>query len=322
MLKKLNLTSLTFNLLNYCAKKKIKLNGSTSFFHLSCGMANSKFEYVRGFEDASDPILLKNCFVAIRVDGQRFHQFSKAHNFYKPNDKRALDLMVEAATSVMKSFYPSIKIAYGQSDEFSFIVSRSSDLYNRRANKLLSLIVSTFTSSYVFHWSKYLKDVVLKYPPAFDGRCVMYPSEKEIIDYLKWRQVDCHINNLYNTTFYCLTGEYHSCEVNENNETVFIPMQNPKPLSNFDAQVRLSGTVSSNKHDIMFLEHGVNYNNEREQFKKGSLLILERGDDSTSNVKKSSKKKSTKDPEDIKISCLNIDVVKSSFWEDNSYLLE
>lgn len=51
-------------------------------------MANSKYEYVREFESATDYKLLKDSFVVVRVDGQNFHRFSKDHNFFKPNDKR------------------------------------------------------------------------------------------------------------------------------------------------------------------------------------------------------------------------------------------
>lgn len=51
-------------------------------------MANSKYEYVRNYEDACDPILLRNCYTVVRVDGRSFHKFTKLHKFYKPNDKR------------------------------------------------------------------------------------------------------------------------------------------------------------------------------------------------------------------------------------------
>lgn len=40
--------------------------------------------------------------------------------------------------------------------------------------------------------------------PTFDGRAVLYPSVENLRDYLSWRQVDAHINNLYNTTFWTL----------------------------------------------------------------------------------------------------------------------
>lgn len=33
---------------------------------------------------------------------------------------------------------------------------------------------------------------------------MLYPSDRTLRDYLSWRQVDTHINNLYNTCFWCL----------------------------------------------------------------------------------------------------------------------
>jgi hypothetical protein len=89
-------------------------------------------------------------------------------------------------------------------------------------SKLMTNICSLFASSYVFHWSKYFPDLQLQYPPAFDARVVLYPSDQNLRDYLSWRQVDCpclhlvnlpalnissisgHVNNLYNTTFWAL----------------------------------------------------------------------------------------------------------------------
>ena len=47
--------------------------------------------------------------------------------------------------------------------------------------------------------------------PSFDGRIVLYPNENVLKDYFRWRQVDCHINNLYNTVFWQMvnTGKSH-----------------------------------------------------------------------------------------------------------------
>lgn len=72
------------------------------------------------------------------------------------------------------------------------------------------------------NWSKYFPSTPLEYPPSFDGRIVLYPTEKEVRDYFSWRQADskadthydaryrslnmivAHINNLYNTLFWAL----------------------------------------------------------------------------------------------------------------------
>lgn len=75
-------------------------------------------------------------------------------------------------------------------DYYSFLFRKSSSLYNRRQSKIMTTVVSLFTSSYVFNWSKYFPETQLKYPPSFDGRTILYPSSKEIRDYFSWRQVD------------------------------------------------------------------------------------------------------------------------------------
>ncbi|KAJ1980210.1 tRNA-His guanylyltransferase [Dimargaris verticillata] len=135
-------------------------------------MANSKYEYVRQFE--RETFLLPNTWLVVRIDGQGFHkyvflcfarrcEFSDKHQFEKPNDARALNLMNHCAKTVFDAV-ADIRFAYGESDEYS----------------------------------------PLKYPPSFDSRVVCYPSYQNLRDYLSWRQADCHINNLYNTTFWAL----------------------------------------------------------------------------------------------------------------------
>lgn len=163
-------------------------------------MANSKYEYVRDFE--TDDKLLPNCWIIVRIDGRGFHKFSTKHNFEKPNDTRALNLMNKSALQVMNEFNDII-LAYGQSDEYSFVFRKNTTLYQRRASKIASCVNSLFSSSYVFFWDKVM-NLKLKYPPSFDARAILYPTDQNLKDYLSWRQVDCHINNLYNTTFWNL----------------------------------------------------------------------------------------------------------------------
>ncbi|KAF9483189.1 tRNAHis guanylyltransferase [Pholiota conissans] len=167
-------------------------------------MANSKYAYVRNFE-LPDP-LLPGTYMLFRLDGHSFHRFSDKHEFTKPNDVRALQLMDHAAKDVMEE-YTDIVLAFGESDEYSFLLRKSTTLYNRRESKIVSTLTSLFTSCYVFHWPKYFPDRPILYPPSFDGRIVLYPTEKHVRDYFAWRQADTHINNLYNTTFWALVQQ-------------------------------------------------------------------------------------------------------------------
>jgi len=229
----------------------------------------------------------------------------------------------------------------GESDEFSFIIRRLSKLFNRRQNKITSLIVSSFTSAFVYYWSKHftshsadgtIESIKLQYPPAFDGRCVLYPNEKLVMDYLKWRQVDCHINNLYNTTFYALTGQYTKYPINSDSNLI---IDKPKPLTAREATDRLSKTSSSDKHEILFSQYGINYNNELEQFKKGTVLLLNIPEDLSQEVYRNHREKKQKDKKshqvlesdneesdlDQYISIQNVDIIGEKLWAENKKLL-
>lgn len=65
----------------------------------------------------------------------------------------------------------------------------------RRASKLVSLVASCFTGSYVRFWANFLPDTELQRTPIFDGRAICYPTDTILRDYLAWRQADTHINN-------------------------------------------------------------------------------------------------------------------------------
>ncbi|XP_041968190.1 probable tRNA(His) guanylyltransferase isoform X2 [Aricia agestis] len=173
----------------------------------------------------------------------------------------------------------------------TWIVIRLDDtnLYNRRASKLLTTINSKFSTSYVFYWNKFFEKESLKYPPTFDGRIVIYPSDENIIDYLKWRQADVHINNLYNTTFWAL--------VQQGNLTPVL------------AEKRLCGTVSSDKNEILFKEFNINYNNELPIYKRGTLMLRK-------NVSNEDENKYANVIVDV-----HDDMLKDNYWKDHSTLL-
>ncbi|TGZ84342.1 putative tRNAHis guanylyltransferase [Ascodesmis nigricans] len=216
-------------------------------------MANSQYGYVKSFETPDR--LLPNTWIVIRLDGRGFHKFTARHGFEKPNDKRALDLMNACAEAVVTDL-PDVIFAYGVSDEYSFVLKRECELFERRESKLVTTIVSHFTAHYIYLWPQYFPSTTLTMPlPTFDGRAVLYPSTENLRDYLSWRQVDAHINNLYNTTFWMLILRGGRTEK--------------------EAERELQGTVSGDKNEILFSQFGINYNNEPEIFKKGSCIYRE-----------------------------------------------
>ncbi|KAG0366777.1 tRNA-His guanylyltransferase [Gamsiella multidivaricata] len=163
--------------------------------------------------------------------------------------------MNHAARSVMHEL-DDILLAFGESDEFSFLFRKSTDLYQRRESKIVSTVVSLFTSAYVYYWNDYFVDSKRPlYPPVFDGRAVLYPSEVEVKDYFAWRQADTHINNLFNTSFWALVEK--------------------GGLTPKAAEIRLSGTDSKDKNEMLFTEFNTNYSKLPAIFRKGSVLLRE-----------------------------------------------
>lgn len=96
-------------------------------------MAKSKFEYVKEFE--RDDHCLPNCWIVVRIDGRNFSKFCETHQFVKPNDMAALELMNRAAITVMEDF-KEIILGFGQSDEYSFVFRKDTELYKRRGTCL------------------------------------------------------------------------------------------------------------------------------------------------------------------------------------------
>ena len=207
-----------------------------------------RYQYLQNYE--SEETLLRDSFIVVRIDGRGFTPFCLKHEILRPIDDRLVNLMLKCGRGVMER-YKDIAVCYGQSDEFSFVLNRHATLFNRNRDKIISSIVSSFTSYFVFFWKSFFPDLELQYPPSFDGRAVLYANFKLIRDYLSWRQADSHINSLYNYTLCVLmrTG-----------------------LDGPTATEQLNGTVSSQKHEILN-KHGIDFNLLPLNHRRGTTLL-------------------------------------------------
>jgi len=145
--------------------------------------------------------------ILLFINKANSHSFTDVHKFAKPNDVRGLNLMNRAAAAVLDNV-PDIILGYGQSDEYSFLIHKHSTLFSRRADKIISTIVSTFTGAYVLHWPKFFHSdstanttsthTPLLSLPTFDGRAIAYPNLNVVKDYFSWRQTDCRSSYPWN----------------------------------------------------------------------------------------------------------------------------
>jgi tRNA(His) guanylyltransferase len=162
-------------------------------------------------------------------------------------------------------------------------------------------------------WSTFFPNQPLTRPyPTFDGRCVAYPETEILRDYLAWRQADCHINNLYNTTFWSLVlkGEMEAREAEE----------------------KLKGTVAADKNEILFSKFGINYNNEPEMYRKGTIMyrayddvadkVGDEGGGKAADVESNTQiEKERKRKMKARIAVEHVDVIGDGFWDSKPYIL-
>ncbi|GJV67210.1 tRNA(His) guanylyltransferase 1 isoform X1 [Tanacetum coccineum] len=192
-------------------------------------------------------------WIVVRIDGCRFSRFTKVHEFKKPFDQQAAELMNSCAMAVFEEFKDIIVYGYGQSDEYSFVLEKNTQLYQGRASKLVSAVCSVFTDTYVKKWKEYFPEKELEYAPRFDGRAVCYESYQLIRDYLSWRQVDCHMNTRSNTLFW---ARVHNGE------------------SRKRAQKNLEGReVMRERFQTLSQEFGIEYNQLPLMFRNGSSIF-------------------------------------------------
>ena len=212
--------------------------------------------------------------------------------------------MNAAATEVVRGLV-DVVLAYGQSDEYSFVFHETTTLFDRRAAKLATTVATMFTAEYCMQWPLLFPDKPLERPyPTFDGRCICYPQRKILRNYLSWRQADCHINNLYNMTFWNMVLK--------------------GGMTTTEAEEELKGSVASDKNEILFSKFGINYNNEPEVYRKGTVVYRaydgvppgEDGATSKTQLEKERKKK-----QKARIAVEQVDIIGDAFWEARPYIL-
>eukprot|EP00268_Persea_americana_P047133 TRINITY_DN4886_c0_g1_i10.p1 TRINITY_DN4886_c0_g1~~TRINITY_DN4886_c0_g1_i10.p1 ORF type:complete len:153 (+),score=19.83 TRINITY_DN4886_c0_g1_i10:797-1255(+) len=142
-------------------------------------------------------------------------------------------------------------------------------------------------------WREFFPQKELKYPPSFDGRVICYPSTAIVRDYLAWRQVDCHINNQYNTCYWMLVKSGKSKR---------------------EAQDLLKGTQTQEKNEILLQHFSINYNTLPVMFRKGSSVFRDKVEDTVDSTERG-------DPVEMKVVIDHSDIIEETFWDKHQYIL-
>ena len=147
--------------------------------------------FKRDYEDALRLHLPRHSYFIVRIDGRGFHKFSA--NLARPYCRELANAMDEAALSVCRDMI-GCRFAYGQSDEYSFLLSDAerddSPLwFDGNVQKIVSVSASLFTGAFN-------RAFAAERIAAFDSRVMVIPQRSEVEKYFLWRQLDAEANSL------------------------------------------------------------------------------------------------------------------------------
>lgn len=129
------------------------------------------------FHDARIP---SGHWCVVRVDGRGFSRLTES-NFEKPFDHEFHALMMEVA-SVLLAELRAVAV-YTQSDEASVLLPPEWAMFDRLHEKAISISSGLASSAFSATWGK---------PAHFDARVWVAGAPREVADYMRWRQADCH----------------------------------------------------------------------------------------------------------------------------------
>lgn len=179
----------------------------------------SRFAYVQAFEKPFERFLPPRCWIAIRLDGNKFTPFTK--HLVKPVDERLRLLFTQSARILLQK-ENDLSMAYCQSDEISFIINRNSNWFSRRSDKIVSHISSNYASIFTRNACTLENEIFDDPCVAFDARISCLHNFVELRDYLRWRQWQGWRNYVSSLIYYKmleegLTPQEVDIEVNEAN---------------------------------------------------------------------------------------------------------
>lgn len=198
------------------------------------------------FEDAYRLFIPQRTYAILRIDGKAFHTFTRHKSITKPYCQELANSMDFAATALCKEIM-GCRLAYGQSDEYSFLFSdfdrdETEMWFSGNIQKIASVSASIFTAAFNWQWQAIRP---AGFDPSklamFDARVFVIAQRSDVAEYFNWRQLDASRNSL---------NMLASC---------------------YFSHKDLQGRKSADKHEMLHTV-GQNWNNYRADFKRGRVI--------------------------------------------------
>lgn len=162
---------------------------------------------VKGWEEKTPPVIDREKWIVMRIDGHCFHTFTKP--FDRPMDVELHSSMVNTMKDLCFEF--NCITGYTQSDEITLVIppriseTKELHIFNGKKQKLESLFAS-FTSARFNHYlgesvtqdmKAEKKQAMISGCAFFDARAISLDNLSQVVDVVKWRfEYDCFRNGI------------------------------------------------------------------------------------------------------------------------------
>ncbi|MBY0508308.1 MAG: hypothetical protein K2X03_30630 [Bryobacteraceae bacterium] len=185
------------------------------------------------FEDALRLRLPRRTHLVLRIDGRRFHTFTK--QLARPYDF-GLAAALDTAAMALAAEMSGCRLGFGQSDEYSFLLTDFGSEHEKmwfdgNVQKIVSVAASIFTAHFTRAFAL----------ATFDARVMVIPRRADVADYFIWRQTDASTNSLN-----MLASAHYAHE-------------------------ELAGKSAAEKHDLLHAK-GLNWAKQETSFKRGRII--------------------------------------------------
>jgi tRNA(His) guanylyltransferase len=188
---------------------------------------------MKAYERVNQTMLMPHGYHILRVDGRAFHTYLR--NAAKPFDEKFIMDMALVGQALLSEVSGSV-FAYGQSDEISVVFQdlerQAQPWFGGRIQKIVSVAASVATVALA----------TVRDPSGnaqFDARVFTLPNLTEVANYFLWRQRDAVRNS--------------------------VSMAAQAKFSHS----QLHGKGSGEMQEMLFMEHGINWNDYPDVCKRG-----------------------------------------------------